>query len=337
MGETKINQQRQVIEQCIDYLNRNELPTHANVREAINSIVGDKRQQILRHHKYWSELALRKGLESLIGASLQASIDICRHDAALGALAESNEFQNHMDHSVGHPAQKDVFAYCALAFGVRDTLKEIRRLRSDIADEISEIENQVFSADISEFVRKLRNNLLHGRVLVPDWIVSYQGERQTITGSMMYSKKKLTESGVWNAQSLNYIQSSNGEHLRLSVVVREHYSLLNSLKGKLQDLFAGNISLAEKDFWEIEDSHKRILRRQWAKILIGQIQNGKDPYDYLHRFFDPETVRKILCRPRHSKEQVDFMIMLKSTEIDFDDELRKMMYQVFGVIDESTT
>ena len=31
------------------------------------------------------------------------------------------------------------------------------------------------------------------------------------------------------------------------------------------------------------------------------------------------------------------MIMLKSTEIDFDDELRKMMYQVFGVIDESTT
>ena len=100
-------------------------------------------------------------------------MDVCRHDAALGALADSVDFQSHVDRAFGHAAQKDVVAYCALALGVRDTLKEVRALRDDIAPELSEIEDRVFSAAISEFVRKPRNNLLHGRVVVPQWSVSW--------------------------------------------------------------------------------------------------------------------------------------------------------------------
>ena len=68
-------------------------------------------------------------------------------------------------------------------------------------------------------------------------------------------------------------------------------------------------------------------------MLVGQAEKGKDPYDYLHRFFEPEAVRVILRHPRHTKEQVDFMIALKSGELDWDNELRQMMYSVFGVAD----
>ena len=318
------------------HLESGVLPTPDDVRDAINSLVGDSRQKILRHHRFWKEQSLRKGLDSLVHAAHQASMDICRHDAALGALADSADFQDQVDLAVGHAAQKDVVAYCALALGVRDTLTEIRKLRGDVADELSEIQNRVFCTDISQFVRKLRNNLLHGRVLVPQWSVSFLHESQTRTGSMRYSKEELTGSGDWNAQSLNFIQSSADEHLRLSVVVQEHFALLNGLRSKLEHVFARNTSPAERDYWNIEDSHKRGLRRQWVKILVGQVGKGKDPYDHLHRFFEPEVLREILRHPRNSKEQVDFIIALKSGEFDWDDGLREMIYRAFRVVHDST-
>ena len=308
------------------------LPTPDDVGEAINSLVGDRRQKLLRYHTFWRERTLREGLNSLVHAAHQACIDVSRHDAALGALADSADFQDEVDLAVGHVAQKDVVAYCALALGVRATLKEFRVLRTDIADQISEIENRVYRADISEFVRKLRNNLLHGRVLIPQWSVSFGTERRTSTGSMRYSIEELTASGCWNAPSHRYLRSLTDGHLRLSTVVRDHYALLNDLRSRLDALFARNVSRSEADYWHIEDSHKRVLRRQWAKVLMGQVWKGKDPYDQLHRFFEPEALREILRHPRHSKEQVDFMIALKSGELEWDDELRQMMYQAFGVV-----
>ncbi len=223
-----------------------------------------------------------------------------------------------------------------MAFGIKASLKELEKLRNDIADEISEFRNQVYRADLSEFVRELRNNLLHGRVLVPQWNVSFDKVSQTGTGTMRYSIEELAVSREWNAQSLSYMQSSTDGHLCLSVVVRDHFALLNDLRSRLDALLARNISESERDYWNIEDAHKRGLRRQWAKILVGQAGKGNDPYDHLYRFFEPEVLREILRYPRHSKEQVDFMISLKSGEVDWDDELRQIVYRAFGVVSNSS-
>ena len=323
--------EQSVVQLVVPHLKSGALPTPADVRDEINSLVGERRQKLLRHHRYWREHTLRKGLDSLVHSAHQASIDVSRHDAALGALAESSDFQDKVDFGVGHVAQKDVVAYCALAFGVRDALKKLLGMRSDIADEISKAQNEVFGTDISEFLRKLRNNLFHGRVVFPQWSVSYDTVRQTRSGSMRYPVEELAASGRWNNQALRYMQSSADGHLCLSVIVRDHFTLLNKLKTSLDALFARNMSQAEKDYWCIEDSHKRLARRNLTKVLVGQIGKGKNPYDYLHRFFEPAALREILRYPHHSKEQVDFMINLKSDEIDFDLELRKMLYDSFGV------
>ena len=40
--------------------------------------------------------------------------------------------------------------------------------------------------------------------------------------------------------------------------------------------------------------------------------------------------------PRNSRDHVDLMVTLKSTEIDWDDDLRKTIYQLFGVSDSAT-
>ena len=169
MAEIQDKQQQDKIDECISALTSREIPTPEPIRTAINFLVGEKRQQILRHHMFWREWKFQQGLASLVHAAHQASIDICRHDAALGELARSENFQENVDYAVGYAAQKDAVAYCSLAFGVRDTLEEIRKLRCDIADDIAQIKNSLFDRDISEFIRNLRNNLLHGRVVIPQW------------------------------------------------------------------------------------------------------------------------------------------------------------------------
>ena len=338
MANTMSMQKQAAIKQSIAYLKRNKLVTSAEVRQTINSILGEERQEVLRYHVYWKEWALRQGLESFIRAAHQASIDISRHDAALGTLAAAQGFQDHIDQAVRYAAQKDIVAYCALALGVRDILAEIKKSRSDISDKIAQIENRVFSADVSQFIRKLRNNLVHGRVLVPYpyWRISWSGGQKKSTGSMMYWKKELLESGNWDPPSRNFIESTSGKKVQLSAVVREHFDLLNRLGTEMQDLFARNTSEAERDYWEIEDSHKRDVRTQWTNILVRQLPKGKSPYDYLHRFFDSETVREILRHPHNSKDQVDFMMTLKSTEINWDDDLRKTIYRLFGISEDAT-
>ena len=66
-------------------------------------------------------------------------------------------------------------------------------------------------------------------------------------------------------------------------------------------------------------------------------RKGQGPYEYLHRFFDPETVREILRRPQHSKEQADFIIAVKAAELDCDDDLRRWLHKIFEVADNSST
>ena len=335
MVEMQNRQQQRRVEQCVSFLNRRQLPTPDSIRNTINSLVGETRQHVLRHHVFWKEWTLRQGLMSLVHASHQASIDICRHDAALGELARSENFQEEVDHTIGHAAQKDAVAYCTLVFGIRDTLEEIRKLRVDVADEICELKNCLFDSEISEFLRELRNNLLHGRVVILHWEISYSFESQNSTGSMMYHVGDLIQSGKWNDRSRNFISTLHGEKVQLSTIVRKHFKLLNDLIREVNNVFAKNVILSEKDFFDIEDSHKRQGRRQWAKIIVRQMASGKNPYDYLHRFFDPETLREILRRPPHSKEQVDFIMALKAAEVDWDDELRCMMCRMFGVTRDS--
>lgn len=321
--------EKQINDTVIPFLKRKKVPTSDHVREAINSAGSENRRFLLRHHAYWKEWRLRIGFESLINSAHQAYMDICRHDAALASFAMRRDFQDYVDRTVGYAAQKDVVAYCSLAVAVRDTLLRIRKRRTDIKDKIQIIVGECFNDDVAVFVKDLRNNIAHGSVVVPQWSVST--DFRNVSGSMKYEAFELISFGKWKSRSKRYVSKSNDDTINISNVIREHLGLLKGMAQEIQDLFARNVTDAERDFFEIEDSYRRIGKRQWAKITVGQIAKEKNPYDYLHRYFDPEPLREILRRPSNSKKQVDYIMALKDTEIDWDDELRRMMYRMFGV------
>ena len=325
-------QDKKLSNKIIEFLDDHQIPTPDDIQKHINNFVGWRRQDILRHHVFWPEHQLRQGLESLIRATHQAYIDVCRHDAALGALSSASDFESHVDQTVGYAAQKDVMAYCSLSIGVSDTLRRIKKRRSDIADQIQNLEDQFFEYDITQFIKELRNNLSHGSIVIPRWQITFQSTGKV--GSMMYPKNELMATGRWKERSQKYVSNVQSESFCIAAAIGEHNVHLEKFYRGIKDLFARTTTPAEEDFFTIEDSHKLAGRQQWTKILIGQIGKDEDPYDYLHRFFDPPAVREIMRRPKHSKEQVDFIIGLKSAETGCDDELRRLLYEKFGVDNE---
>ena len=332
---TKEKNEKSLDEEVVKFLKNNEIPTPHDVTNVINSRVGSQRQYLLHHHVYWKERQLRLGLESLIRAAHQAYIDLCRHDAALGSLARARDFEDHVDQTIGYAAQKDMVAYCSLVVGVLETLRRIKKLRPDIMESTQNIIEECFDHDVTIFIKDMRKNLAHGSVVIPEWEIS--SDFQSVSGSMKYEKRKLLRFGDWSVRSKTFLSNASDTTIHISKVVGEHFKILDEFGRKMLDLFARNVTDTERDFFWIEDSYKRIGRRQWAKILISQIGKEKNPYEYLHRFFDPETVREILRRPRHSKEQVDLILAIKSAEFDCNDDLRRLLYEKFQATDDSSS
>ena len=161
--------------EVISYLKRGDIPTCDEIRNIINRRIGPERTSLMRHHVYWKQNRLKDGFKALYSAAHQACIDICRHAAALGAFSRETDFETHVDHVVGHAAQKDMMAYCALVVGLQETLDDIQRECPDaIETSIQEIKTESFGCDVAVFIREMRNNLSHGAVIVPEWQISLE-------------------------------------------------------------------------------------------------------------------------------------------------------------------
>ena len=311
-------------------LEKGNLPTPDNVRSIIDQFLGREREDILSHHLFWREYKLRQGLEALVYSAYAAYADVWRHDAALGPLSSWSEaFDAGVDHLVVHPSQKDVLAFCGATHGAIDTFRKIIKKRPDIKDELTSVLQYYIKNNVCAFIKDLRKNLSHGDVVIPGWNVTYDGS--TSSGAMVLNIEDLLRVGSWDQHSKEYIYDFRNDGINVSIPVRDCFNILRSMYNDTLRIFARNISKAEWDYFDIEDEYKRRASRQYAKILVKQAGQGKNPYDYLHRFFQPKEVREILRRPAYSKEQVDFMITLKSVEFDVDYELREALYDIFEV------
>ncbi|MBM6579865.1 hypothetical protein ILT44_06700 [Microvirga sp. BT689] len=317
------------LEAAASALRLGEFPTSPELRKIIQSTVGRERQRLLQSHPFWTEMKLREGFKALVSAAYAALADICRHEAALTAYAtDRGVFQQHVEYTVSNPAQKDVMAFCAAATGLIDTTRRILKRRPDIADEVSALIGRLFVDDLTAFVKDLRKNLSHGSVVVPGWML--QTDQTGTSGAMSFDSDELLAFGDWSASARKYILSASDGRIRVSKVANLYHKKIQDFSVGLDDVFSQNVSASERDFYDLEDEYRMRGQGQWAKILADQVGRGRDPYRYLHRFFKDEEVRAILRLPRHSKEQVDFIIALKGAEIRCDNALRDSLYRMFG-------
>lgn len=294
------------------------------------------REKLMRHHVYWKERKLRKGFDSLVEAALLAHLDLVRAEAALTAYASRHSgFEDHIAHTVENPAQKEVLAFCAAYVGTIDTLRRIKKARAELAGDIDA--SRIAATDKVEFrfLKELRNNLAHGEVTMPGWRVTSsfgKGSAGTV-GAIDFSASELLAFGDWTADVRAFLAQKKDDGFPVSEVTGICAHGLSRFRADLNLLFARNLSAAERDYWAINDLSRRLTHRQSYKIVLNGIaEKSIDPYPHLHRFFDQETTRSIMRYPAHSAEQVEYIIKLKEADSHCDDDLRLILYKIFGVI-----
>lgn len=310
------------------------IPTSTRVKDIINSRVGESRDTLISQHPYWKEMKLRAGLSALISAAHNAYVDICRHEAALASLSSNwKEFDEHVQYTVSNPFQKDVMAFCAATIGIVDCVRRLKSRRYDLASDIDSLISRIFSDDLAAFIKDLRNNLAHGQVVVPGWAITR--EAGAVTGTMRFSRAELIALGEWSGGSRRLIERYSDDGIEIKPIIEAYHKKAQEFATAISALFARNKSFAEIDFYEIEDAYHKSSRQQWVNLLVTQFSNGRNPYQFLHQFFSAQEVREILRRPNFSKEQVDFIITLKSTEVSCSDDLRQKLYALFSVKSET--
>lgn len=308
------------------------LPTPSDIAHILTWRIGPDREAIMRHHPYWKEHRLREGLDALIAAALAAHLDLCRCEAALTAFADSREpFEDHIEHTVSNPAQKEVMAFCAAYFGTKDTLYRITKsARPDLGPEIDALRLKTTGDALFRFILDLRKNLSHGSVTVPGW--SVQSDFKSASGAMLFETGDLLAFGEWSAASKQFLNDIPDGRFRISDVTAHCAKGLAQLRRELRDLFHRNQTPAEKDYFRLQDLHRRSSSRQWMKVFLSpHAEKGTDPYPHLPRFFSAAEVREIMRRPMHSADQVEYIIALRAAQTDYDDDLRAKLYKLFKV------
>lgn len=320
----------QEAQSAIEDLKKEIIPTTLETVRIIQAQAGEHRQKILSKHIFWQEMKLREGYEALVSASHMAFVDICKHEAALTSFyTDWDSFNNHIHHTVTTPFQKEVMAFCSASIGMVDTIRRISKRRQDIAPAIDKLIDMHFSDNLSGFIKDLRNNLAHGSVIVPGWLITT--DKEGSTGSMTLAADELLELGDWKSKGKKFIEGSEQGKIDVRKAVAKYHEKIQSFASSMNDIFSTNITPEENDYYNIEDQYRKWGARQSIKILVQQIGKERNPYLYLHKHFTREEVREILRIPNHSKEQVEYIISLRSVNIDCDDELRSSLYTLFNV------
>lgn len=317
------------VQAAIAFLDKKVVPTPKEIISVINSTITERRI-ILSHHAFWQEKKIRSGLKAIIDVAHDAYVDICRHKAALISLSERyDKFRQDVDSKISVPLQKDVMAFCTAAHACIDTTRRLKSCRPDIAHQIDTAVKTHLTGDIFEFVKSLRRNLSHGSVIMADWNLT--SDKDSKSGAMIFRVDELLRFGEWNAGAKAYLQSLTKGYVDTAEAMGSYNQGLIKFSRNMEDIFARNRTSAEIDYYNIEDIYRRTASGQWMKLTATQIAANKNPYDFLHRFFNEEEQREILRRPNNSKEQADYIISLRSVETACDDELRAAIYKLFKV------
>jgi hypothetical protein len=332
-GRSKIEQQKYdaQTQAVIDFFKSGNLPTPDYIIKILSYRVGEDRYTLMRHHQFWEENTLRNGLWELIASAEAAHLDLRRCEAALTAYASRRKpYQDHVDHTVVNPAQKEILAFCAACHGTIDTLRRIKERRSDLLASIEAIVSEVATSEAFTFIKYLRRNLSHGSVIMPSYMVSSSASKGT-SGRIKFTSKILLSFGEWPVAVQNFLKIE--DNLLISEVTLKCLKHLSKMRNDLENLFFTNRSHAEKDYFDIMDLISRQTSAQFMKIMLHpHVEKETNPYDYLNRFLKEKELRQVLRKPANSKEQVDFIISLYSAKVECDDELRQMLYKLFKVI-----
>lgn len=190
---------------------------------------------------------------------------------------------------------------------------------------------EYFSEDaLHRFVQKLRNFMTHVRITKSNWVIKHDKQGKSVF--FFLTQENLNKWDEWDSPSKSYI-ALNPEGVNVE-------QLFDDYSGKVRffhDWFRSQVwqkySNDLKEYFNCKRMYNAVNDKSTWNLLIKQVflQNKINPYMYLDRYLTNNEIEEILSLPFRSKKQVDRIIELVDEYGTCDEEIRKAVYELFGI------
>jgi hypothetical protein len=183
---------------------------------------------------------------------------------------------------------------------------------------------------LHRFVQNFRNYMTHVRIAKSNWVVKH--DKQGSSVFFFLTQENLSKWDGWDIPSKSYIAENPD-----GVNVEEFFNDYSRMVKLFHDWFRSQVwqkhSEELREFFDCKKAYNAINVRSTWNMLIKQTFLPKkiDPYMYLDRYLSNNEIAEVLSLPFRTKQQVDRIIKFVDEYRACDGELRKSVYELFGV------
>lgn len=183
---------------------------------------------------------------------------------------------------------------------------------------------------LHRFVQNFRNYMTHVRIAKNNWVVNHDKQGRSVF--FFLTQENLGKWDGWDAPSKAYIAENSD-----CVNVEELFNAYSTKVKLFHDWFRSQVwqkhSEELREFFDCKKTYNAVNVRCSWNLLIKQAFLPKkiDPYMFLDRYLSSNEIAETLSLPFRSKLQVDRIIELVDEYGACDDDLRKSVYELFGV------
>lgn len=183
------------------------------------------------------------------------------------------------------------------------------------------------------FIQELRVDVIHVALHRPGWrLTSGSGEERT--SKFMLWPKQLKRADKYNAQARQYLQE-HSDGIDFGHLVAEYTRRVQEFHAWLHKAVELAVGPTIADYRRCAGRIKAVSSRSFWNIILKQvlISGKRDPYSYLDQFLTQNEHEEVMSLPLRTRQQVDRIIDLVDEYGACDEELRKTVYEAFGIRD----
>jgi len=183
---------------------------------------------------------------------------------------------------------------------------------------------------LHRFVQNFRNYMTHFRIAKSNWVVKHDKQGRSVF--FLLTQEDLNKWNGWDNLSKTYI-ANNPDGVNVEGLFNEYSTKVRDFHDWFRSQVWQKYSDELREFYDCKKAYNAVNARCMWNMLIKQAFLPKkiNPYVYLGRYLSNNEVAEVLSLPFRSKQQVDRIIELVDEYHACDGEIRKSVYELFGV------
>jgi hypothetical protein len=267
---------------------------------------------------------------------------IRRFEAAVETESEHSIFsrtQRSALDDIEHTIEKELFAATNAAHSLVD--HSTRRLQSvvEVPGYAAKLAECFGDDGVHEFIIGFRNILHHLHMIKAGWRVEHDFRAGTKRAMLTLDRDDVRFAVEQSPNSFGsglsrvraYLEASS-EPIDLKALFEEYQRRVAQFHDWYGNELASEALIAVHDYERCLRENKKFAARAFLKAMLGSWLRWKappNPYDHLHRFASAEQIAEIYRLPAQSEEQVNKVIECVDLDRICDEDLRKMIYDLF--------